>query len=147
VKRLRVAGVSVVMLMAVAQALPIGQLRTNPTPTRELTWNSVQTRDLFFRSCGDCHSNETDWPWYSKVAPVSWLVTERVERARSHLNVSEYASPLHGEAALEATAKILNGSMPPAPYLRMNPGARLSDAERAALATGMELMQEFSDGS
>jgi hypothetical protein len=53
-----------------------------------LNWDSEQTKALAYRACMDCHSNETSWPWYSYVAPVSWLVYYDVERGRSELNLS-----------------------------------------------------------
>jgi len=56
------------------QLVPYGHAHTNPPVTGEPKWDSPQTRELAKRACFDCHSNETDWPWYSNIAPVSWLI-------------------------------------------------------------------------
>ena len=71
----------------------------------------VQTRALAQRACFDCHSNETKWPWYSTIAPVSWLVQRDVEEGRRGLNFSEWGRP-HKEAN-EAASSVEKGEMPP----------------------------------
>jgi len=90
---------------------------------------------------GDCHSNETEWPWYSSVAPISWLVQHDVEEARSHFNVSEWGrAKNHGD---EAAKEVRDGEMPPWFYRPAHPEARLSDAERQELIAG--LVATFGD--
>ena len=71
---LRVGGfvVLVVVLFGLIQLVPVQ--RTNPPVVAEPPWDSPETRALAVRACFDCHSNETVWPWYAYVAPVSWLV-------------------------------------------------------------------------
>ena len=84
------------MLAAMAVALlaiqlaPYGRDHTNPPARREPAWDSPQTRSLAARACFDCHSNETVWPWYSNVAPFSWLVQRDVDKGRKDLNFSEW---------------------------------------------------------
>jgi len=80
------------ILLAVApiQVIPYGHTHTNPPATGEPPWNSPQTRELIRRACFDCHSNGTVWPWYSNIAPVSWLVRRDVNGGRSHLNFTEW---------------------------------------------------------
>ena len=56
------------------QFVPYGRDHDNPEVTNTVAWDSPRTAELFDPACADCHSNETDWPWYSNVAPVSWLV-------------------------------------------------------------------------
>ena len=72
------------------QLVPYGRDRENPQVIQEPSWDHAQTRELFFRACKDCHSNQTEWPWYSSVAPASWLVQRDVDEGRSHFNVSEW---------------------------------------------------------
>jgi uncharacterized membrane protein len=84
------------------------------------------------RSCMDCHSNETRWPWYSNLAPVSWFVADDVTHGRRHLNLSEWASYTPDEAKarliyMAYTAR--SRTMPLASYTRMHPDARLTDDE------------------
>lgn len=64
--------------------------KSNPPVVSEPKWNSPQTQMLAERACYDCHSNQTKWPWYSSVAPVSWLVSRHVQEGRAELNFSEW---------------------------------------------------------
>jgi hypothetical protein len=111
-KGLGLAGLLLVALFVVAQAVPYGRSHTNPPTTAEPRWDSPQTRDLARRACFDCHSNLTTWPWYSNVAPVSWLVQRDVDEGRSELNFSEWDMPQDVDAE-DLVEKIRDGSMPP----------------------------------
>lgn len=122
--------------MVLIQFVPYGRDHTNPSTTAEPAWDSVETRDLVRRACDDCHSNETTWPWYSNVAPMSWLVQRDVDEGREALNFSEWDRPQEGEDAAET---VREGSMPPASYLWTHSDARLTEAELAALADGLTL--------
>lgn len=123
-------------LFLLLQLLPIGPGRSNPPVVAEPPWDSPRTAELFARSCGDCHSNETVWPWYSRVAPLSWLVENDVAEGREHLNASEWH--LEQKHADEAVEEVEEGKMPLPPYLWTHPEARLTDAERAELLRGLE---------
>jgi mono/diheme cytochrome c family protein len=117
------------------QAVPYGHDRTNPEVAAEPQWNSEATRALFFRACRDCHSYETVWPWYSVVAPISWLVTHDVEEGRSHFNVSDWGPDSeHGDDAAE---QVEEDEMPLWIYRPLHPEARLSDRERQQLVDGL----------
>jgi hypothetical protein len=118
------------------QLVPYGRAHSNPPVTAEPEWSDPRTRELFFRACGDCHSNETEWPWYSAVAPASWLVRWDVDGARSHFNVSEWGREHnHGDDAAEM---VRAGEMPLWRYLLLHPEARLSETEREELIAGLE---------
>jgi hypothetical protein len=81
----------------------------------------------------DCHSNLTKWPWYSNIAPISWLVQKDVEDGRRELNLAT------GETEVEEMVEtIRDGSMPPWQYKPTHPGARLSDQEKQDLIRGLE---------
>lgn len=118
------------------QLVPYGRAHDNPSVVSEPNWDSPQTRELAQRACFDCHSNETVWPWYSNVAPVSWLLQRHVEEGRHKLNFSDW-SRSEGEEAEEMGESVVKGSMPLANYLWTHPVARLTDAERTALAEGL----------
>lgn len=118
------------------QLVPYGWQRTNPPVVAEPSWDSPRTRELFFRACADCHSNETAWPWYSKVAPVSLLIVKDVEQGRRHLNVSEWQR--EQRHAHEAAEQVREGEMPLPIYLPAHPEARLGAAEKAELIHGLE---------
>jgi heme-binding protein len=84
------------------------------------------------RSCDDCHSHRTVWPWYSQVAPVSWLVVSDVNRGRRQLNFSEWGSYPQDKRGrlLEAICKeVTEGDMPPMTYTPMHSSAKLSSAD------------------
>jgi hypothetical protein len=90
----------------------------------------------FARSCNDCHSNLTVWPWYSNVAPVSWLLVSDVRRGRSNLNFSEWGSyPLEKQQELlkGICAEVSDKEMPGSAYTLMHPAARLTDADTGSI--------------
>ena len=95
---------------------------------------NVQT--TLSRACNDCHSSETAWPWYSNVAPVSWMLTDHVNEGRAELNFSNWAtfSPRKKRHKLEEICEQVNKKeMPVTSYLWMHPDARLSPQERNAI--------------
>lgn len=116
------------------QFIPINT--TNPPVVSEPNWDSPQTRALAQRACFDCHSNETVWPPYSKIAPVSWVVANHVSEGREKLNFSDWAS-VQPRKVNEAVEVILEGSMPPLYYTAMHPTAQLTPTEKQALADGL----------
>jgi hypothetical protein len=122
-------------LFLLAQAVPYGRGHTNPSVRAEPSWNAPVTRELARRACFDCHSNLTRWPWYSNVAPVSWLTYRDVHDGRAELNFSEWNRPQDG--AGDAAEAARSGSMPPWFYSLMHPNARLSSADRKQLAAGL----------
>ena len=124
-----------VVLIAI-QFIPYGRDHSNPRTVQELKWNTTQTRTLTQDACFSCHSNLTDWPWYTSVAPISWLTQHDVEDGRAALNFSEWQRPQ--EADLEAVVDVLrNDKMPPVQYKLIHSEARLSDAERQQLERGL----------
>lgn len=127
-------------------AVAVSGFRTSPPVERTVPWTSPETQALFYRACADCHSNETKWPWYSYVAPISWRVIGHTNEGREHFNIS--ATDLgHADDAAEA---LLEGEMPLADYLRFHPEARLTAEEKAALVEELKLLfgsdEEGSDG-
>ena len=123
------------LLVAVLiQFVPFGHDHSNPPTTKEPTWDSPQTRDLIYRACFDCHSNQTGWRFYSYVAPVSWLVARDVNQGRSHLNFSQWDQPQ--KHAKDVADQVKTGEMPLWFYVPLHPSAKLSDAEKQALIEG-----------
>ena len=134
-RQIRYGIVVLVGIGVLAQLVPYGRTHSNPPVGREPAWDRPRTRELFFRACKDCHSNETRWPWYSSIAPASWLVTRDVEEGREHFNVSEWGrDENHGD---EAAENVREGEMPPWFYLPAHPEARLSQREQQELLTGL----------
>ena len=127
-----------VFLFVVIQAVPYGRDHSNPPVRQEPTWDNPETRALAVDACFDCHSNQTHWPWYSNVAPVSWLAQRDVDAGRKALNFSEWGREQEG--ADEAAEKVADKEMPPSYYGWLHPKARLSSDERQALIQGLEAM-------
>jgi hypothetical protein len=121
--------------LLVIQLVPYGLDHENPPVVAEPSWDSVQTRALAVRACFDCHSNETVWPWYSNVAPMSWVVQRDVDEGREELNYSEWNGHQEGEESAES---VVEGWMPPGFYRLIHPQARLTDAELTLLADGLQ---------
>jgi hypothetical protein len=115
--------------------------KTNPAadPAAHLTAHAQvpsQVQKLLARSCNDCHSNQTTWPWYSNVAPASWLVVDDVNHGRKHLNLSTwgmYEAERRAELLEEMCEEVTEGKMPMPVYLVMHNGARVSSDEARAL--------------
>lgn len=98
---------------------------------------------LLRRSCYDCHSGQTNWPWYSHVAPVSWLVVRDVRHGRSDLDFSHWSidpvrEPTPAQRYRWICQDVRRGIMPPRLYLLAHPGARLSEADVAGLCAWAE---------
>ena len=141
---LRIAGIvitALVLLFLCLQLIPVWLWQRNPPVVAEPAWDSPQTRELAQRACFDCHSNETVWPVYSRIAPISWLVTLDTVRGRGHLNFSEWgmARGERGEGGEGVGEAIADGSMPPAVYLLTHATARLTDTEKQQLIDGLQV--------
>jgi cytochrome c551/c552 len=135
--------VLIIVAALVVIQIPAWFFQTNPPVVAEPNWDSPQTRALAQRACFDCHSNETVWPWYSRIAPASWLVTLDTIRGRGHLNFSDWnvasSNDRRGErGAGEVDRVIANGSMPPASYVMLHPNAQLTAAEKQQLIDGLQ---------
>ena len=119
------------------QLVPYGHDHTNPPVTGEPTWDSPKTKAMFDRACADCHSHETKWPWYSNVAPVSWLVAHDVEDGRKHFNTSAWGQQKHN-GGKHAAEEVEEGEMPIPIYPPLHPEAKLSPEEKTAFIAGLK---------
>jgi hypothetical protein len=144
-----VIGLAVVGFLLI-QVIPYGHAHANPPTVKEPAWDSPTTRDLAKRACFDCHSNETAWPWYTNVAPVSWLTQRDVNEGRQRLNFSDWQGFRRGgegggeggegggRDGNEISRVIERGSMPPWYYVMIHPNAGLTDQEKQQLITGLQ---------
>lgn len=130
------AGLVLLLGFLVIQLVPYGHGRANPRTIAEPRWDSPETRALARRACFDCHSNETAWPVYSRIAPMSWLIQRNVSEGRAALNFSEWQR--RQKEAGEAAEEVLEREMPPTMYRLMHAHARLTPVERQRLARGLE---------
>ena len=130
--RSRIALIAAGALLAL-QLVPLP--RTNPPAPGALA-APPEVQAILDRSCADCHSHATKWPWYAHVAPVSWLLVYDVHEAREHMNFStwqQYSPKRQRNKTREIWEEVEEGEMPLAAYLWLHPEAKLSDAERETL--------------
>ena len=125
-------------LLVVIQLVPYGRAHSNPPVLQEPAWDTPGTRERVKASCFDCHSNETRWPGYASVAPVSWLVQYDVDTGRAHLNFSEWQR--QQRHAVDAAEEVRTGDMPESYYTWMHAAAKLSATDREQLAQSFEKM-------
>ena len=127
--------VGLLCLLVVAQFFR--PAKTNPAVDQSMTLDahtqmSPQVAAILDRSCRDCHSNNTRWPWYSHVAPMSWFVIDHVNHGRSHLNLSEWGRYDHTEAGNQLRnmcKEVRAGVMPLDSYLLIHRNAKLSEQD------------------
>ncbi|HEU4427432.1 MAG TPA: heme-binding domain-containing protein [Myxococcota bacterium] len=135
--RARWVGIAVGLLVAI-QLVPLS--RSNP-PIESALAAPPDVQAILDRSCMDCHSHATRWPWYAYVAPASWLVVYDVHHAREHLNFSRwgsYAPDRQRKKLEEMLEEAEGGSMPMTPYLWIHSEAKLSEQDLATLLTFIE---------
>jgi cytochrome c len=129
------ATVAALALAALSFVHPWGNLRA-ATPAGAILAGANapdEVRAMLDRKCGDCHSNNTRWPLYSRVAPSSWLVEHDVSEGREHMNLSsweQYSNDNRIDLLGKMGTELRKGEMPLKQYLLLHPEARLSDAER-----------------
>jgi hypothetical protein len=127
------AAIGVMVLLVTMQLVPMDA--TNP-PVESDVPTSSEVKAVLRRACYDCHSHETVWPWYSRIAPVSWLIARDVEEGREELNFStwnRYSTQEQVKKLKESWEEISEGEMPPWFYLPTHREARLTDADRLML--------------
>ena len=137
----RIARVVLVLLILGAAAQFLRPARTNPPVVQAQALEAVAKvpaplAPVLRRSCYDCHSNETRWPWYSAVVPMAWGVANHVREGRAAMNLSEWGSyPARKRTALleKLCDEVRKGGMPLPAYLWLHRDARLSEAEWKAV--------------
>ena len=135
-------GLGVLAIFAALQAVRFG--RTNPPVSADLE-APPDVKSVLRRACYDCHSNETTWPWYTQVAPFSWLAHYDVSEGREAVNFSEWGAQGPEQRAKkrrESAESVAEGEMPPWYYLPAHPEARLSEADKALIARWAASQQE-----
>jgi hypothetical protein len=129
-KKLKITLIIIAAILIAIQFIPAS--RTNPPVTAELD-APMEVISVFNKSCYDCHSNETEWPWYSYIAPVSWLVSSDVDGGRSHLNFSEWENLSRKDKVKmkeEIWEEIEKGDMPLWKYSILHPDASLKQEDK-----------------
>lgn len=125
--------IGLVLVLVLIQFIPVD--RTNPPVTAEINAPD-EVKSILRNSCYDCHSNETDWRWYTYVAPVSWLTASDVHEARGKVNFSEWGNLTPKKQAKkteEIWDEIEKNGMPLKIYVLMHPEVALSLAEKETI--------------
>jgi hypothetical protein len=137
-RSLKIIVVMALIILIAIQFIPVTY--TNPPVINEPNWNTSETRVLAERACFDCHSNETALPWYSTIAPVSWLIYNDISEGRDEINFSEWKLKSKKAEHLKDEIKevIDEGEMPPWYYLPMHPEAKLTTEEKKMLIEGLQ---------
>ena len=132
-------GLATAYLLLAIQFIPVNRTNPNVDPSRTIYAAlpvPAGVKAVFERSCMNCHSDETAWPWYSYVAPVSWVVAHDVHGARSKMNFSEwgsYSAPRKEDKLEEICEQLTNGDMPDRKYAIFHRSARITPQEREAI--------------
>ena len=124
-----------IVLLGLIQLIPFGHNHVNPAVVSEPQWSSPEARALVKEHCFQCHSNETEWPWYSNIAPASWLIQMDVIEGRGKFNFSQWNT---GPGDLrEITEVIQSGEMPPIQYWAFHPNSRLNSLQKQDLINAL----------
>lgn len=136
-RKLAIAGTVVALtIAALSLTHPWGNLRAASSEPRPILAGSnvpAELRTVLSQKCGDCHSNNTQWPLYSRIAPSSWLVEHDVHEGREHLNLSsweQYTIDNRIDLLGKMSSQLHQGKMPLRQYVLLHPESRLSEAER-----------------
>jgi len=133
VKLIKKVAIFLVIATVAMQFIPVE--RSNPSD-RGQPAAPPEVTTILRRACYDCHSNETSWPWYAKLAPISFLLSRDVKDGRKELNFStwdRYDAPRKGRKLKEIIKELKDGDMPPWYYVPVHPDAKLSNADREAI--------------
>ena len=150
-RRLKQVAVVVVVVFAAAQLVRPERVNPPTDASRSIQAHAGTARGLVAvldRSCRDCHSNQTVWPWYTQVAPVSWLMAYGVTKGRKAVNFSEWAaySPEQERILLaQSCADVTNGKMPGA-YTLLHPEMRLSAQDIETICAAARLVEAHTAG-
>lgn len=124
-----------IVIFVVIQFYPYGRDHENPPVTNQIDWDSDFTKETFYNACADCHSNETKWPWYSNIAPFSWLIQSDVEKGRRHFNISIAEGMKDADEAYE---EVERDKMPLPIYLPLHPEAKLEGEQKQKFIAGLK---------
>ena len=142
-------GISLVVLLLASQLVPVE--RSNPKVDPSLSIYLIQpvpapVKAVLERSCKDCHSYDTSWPWYSYVAPISWVVAHDVQKGRKSMNFSEwggYSAKRKEDKLEEICEQLVNGDMPDRKYRLFHRNSRVTEQERGAICQWTDDSREY----
>ena len=133
ISKVKAIGLSAVAVLIGIQFVPVR--RDNPPVTGDVA-APKDAQAVLRKSCYDCHSHETRWPWYSHVAPVSWLIASDVHGGRDHLDFSTWNDYPDGQRDYyrkQSYKRVSQGDMPPLVYLLIHRNAKLTAGDKDIL--------------
>jgi hypothetical protein len=147
--RLRRIELATLVLLVAIQFVPVNRSNPGVDPSRTIYAAlpvPADVKAVFERSCKNCHSSETAWPWYGYVAPVSWVVARDVHQARKKMNLSEwgsYSAQRKEDRLEEICEQVTNGEMPDRKYAIFHRSAKLTLEERAAVCAWTDDSRQY----
>jgi len=132
----------IISVAILIQFVPVPRENPLSVPENEISVDA-QTKSILERSCYNCHSNKTEWPAYSYVAPVSWFIVNHVSEGRKELNFSEwhnYSEKRKNKKIEEITEEINEDKMPLSSYLLLHSEAELSQEEKQIIKDGIKAL-------
>ena len=150
-RRLKQAVLVFVVVFATAQLIRPDRANPPIDPSRAIQAHVGTTSELpalLDRACGDCHSNATVWPWYTRVAPLSWLMARGVAEGRNAVNFSEWGaySPQQQRTLLTASCHDASTGKMPGPWTLLHPEARLSAHDVEAICVAAQQADAHATG-
>ncbi len=141
-------GIGLILLLIIIQFFQID--KTKPTYDKSADILSLHPtndniKNSLINACYDCHSNETEYPWYTSVTPLSWWIKGHIKNGREELNFSEWASynsDKKNHKLEESIEMVEDGKMPPKSYKMMHSDAKISDADKKALLDWFKSLKE-----
>jgi hypothetical protein len=146
---LKRTGIALLSLFVVAQFIPVKRNDPQVDQSRSIYAKEKipqQVKTVFEGSCANCHSDHTTWPWYSYVAPVSWMIAHDVHDARKKMNFSEwagYSANKREEKLEDICEQLTDGDMPDPKYLLVHGSARITPAQRDAVCQWTEDSRQY----
>ena len=147
-KVLKIILLVVLLVFAGIQFIPTNRNQSDIVPATDLmeVYNVPKKVEVIFKtSCYDCHSNNTAYPWYNKIQPVSWIMQGHIKEGKSELNFNEFGS--YSERRQKSKFKsilsqVKDGEMPLASYTLIHRDAKLSENEKKTLEDWINKMLE-----
>lgn len=146
-KYILIAGIVLIITLVIIQFIPIKKNTIREVPSTDFVnmYNVSDSIQHILRvTCYDCHSNNTRYPWYSKIQPVGWYLQNHINNAKDELNFSEfgsYSSRRKDHKIQEIIDQVREGDMPLTSYKLIHKDARLSAADKKKLIDFMETLQ------
>jgi len=147
--RVKRIGLAAVLLIVALQLIPVDRRNPVVNPSQSIEAQEKlppAVQAVFHGSCANCHSNQTRWPWYSYVAPASWIVAGDVHAGRRKMNFSEwgrYSAEKREQKLEEICEQVTNGDMPDPKYLFLHRSARPTQQQREAVCQWTEESRQY----